>query len=147
MRPVTENQTPFDLRVFQFALHEVVSDEDAEWLARMILRLTESKNAWADASFAKGEQLALKSLICFEVMRSIRKQMGQSEAADDGFDDARSFANLYKAIESSDRVLANDGHWQDYATYSPKDFLKNIFIALETRLSSFKQLGPLETRN
>ncbi len=145
MTTEAENQIPFDLRVLQYALTQVVSEEDADCLAKMIIRLTDAADAWADASVVKGEQLALKIIICFEVMRSFRKDLDQASQSDDAaYEDKRSFTNVCLAIKNGNTVLANEEAWQDFVKYSPKEFQNELLQALEKRLSAFKDLGPLE---
>ncbi|MBX9722475.1 MAG: hypothetical protein K2X81_13840, partial [Candidatus Obscuribacterales bacterium] len=140
-----ENQIPFDLRVLQHALTQVVSEEDAECLARMIIRLTDAADAWADTSVVKGEQLALKIIICFEVMRSFRKDLQQTDHTGDlSYGAKRSFSNICLAIKDGSNVLANEEAWQDFVKYSPKDFQQELLQTLEKRLAAFKDLGPLE---
>lgn len=141
-------QIPFDLRVLQYALTQVISEEDADCLAKIILRLTDSANAWADPNFIEAEQIALKALICSEVMRSYRIQAGQDDIpSGDGSGDERTFANICKSIRAADSVLKDDGAWQDVVRYSPPSFQVDLLQGLETRLVLFRELGPYQERN
>lgn len=138
-------QTPFELRILQYALTQVISEEDADCLAKMILRLTDAANAWADPNLIQGEQIALKALICAEVMRAFEKRASQNnlQAATHNVDD-RSFANILKALRASDSALAEDGSWQDFVRYSPPSFKDELLQGLKTRLTMFRELGPFQ---
>ena len=148
MTTETENQIPFDLKVLRLALNEVVSEEDAESLAKILVHLTEASDAWGDATLLEGEQLSLKILICFEVMRSMRKQMEQADhTLNETYIDERCYANVFKAIRGADAVLSNDEAWQDFVKFTSKDFQEDLLRSLETRLAKFKELGPVQDQS
>lgn len=132
----------FELRVIQNALNLVISEEDAESLAQLIIRLLGQSDAWADPNITQGHQIALKALICDEVMRVYKIQAGQI-TAENGKGDKRSFANIYREISSADSALAQDAAWNDYVKYSPANFKLELLQGLESKLVAFKDLGPL----
>ena len=141
-------QIPFDLRVLQYALAQVISEEDADCLAKIVIRLTDAANAWADPNSLQGEQIALKTLICSEVMRAYRKLAGKGDiTSNDHKGDEPSFANICRALRDADSVLADDGAWQDFVKYSPPSFKDDLLQGLETRLALFKELGPYQRGN
>jgi hypothetical protein len=140
--PDDSTQITFELRVLQYALTIVISEEDADSLAKLILRLTGGADTWMDPNIIQGQQLALKALICDEVMRVYKIEAGQG-SEEDGKGAQRSFANIYKELSSSESVLDLDPAWIDYVKYSPPSFKVELLRGLETRLSSFNNLGPI----
>lgn len=142
---MTESQVqiPFESRVLQYALTLVISEEDADCLAQLILRLTGESTTWIDPNVLQGQKIALKALICDEVMREFKIQAGQGNSKSNK-GTKRSFANICKELSSVDSVLAEDAAWIDYVKYSPPNFKVDLLRGLETRLVALKDLGPFE---
>jgi hypothetical protein len=136
-------QIAFELRVLQWALAQVISEEDAESLAKIVMRLTDAATGWEDPNLLQGEQLALKALICAEVMRSYRIKAGKTDMPpDDRPDDEPSFGSICATLRTADATLEDEAAWQDFVKYSSAKFKDDVLQGLGTRLSLFDGLGP-----
>lgn len=141
-------QNPFESRVMQWALSQVISEEDAQSLASLIMRLTADASAWADPNLLRGEEIALKALICAEVMRAFSAKAGKLDKTDTPDDDhkgdAPSFANICVELPGVSAPLTEDSAWQDFVRYNSLKFRDDVLAGLKLRLSSLEGLGPYQ---
>jgi hypothetical protein len=138
-------QTPFEFRVLQWSLTQVISEEDAECLAKIIIRLTEAADDWADPTFREGEHIALKALICSEVMRSYKIKAGQDVASTGRNGGSEpSFANICRDLQTAGSTMKDEDAWRDFVKYTSSQFKDDVLRGLQTRLASFMDLGPYQ---